>query len=108
MRKHLELIIVLALVGGCHGPEDGDVRGVLALDGTAAEGGQHFTTCAVATCHGADGKVGDGPNLAETVPEWNDEELAQIIKYGFGDMGGSELPDQAIADLMAYLRETYP
>ncbi len=101
-------LFILVLLTACGESEGGGVSDVLALEGDAAAGEQHFTTCTSTACHGADGNSGDGPKLAEAVPDQSEEELARIVKYGVDDMPGSTRSDQEIADLLAHLRQRFP
>jgi len=65
-------------------------------------------TCANAGCHGADGDVGPASDLTAAVPFYTDERLSNIIQNGAGRMPGQPVPDEELADLLAYLRLTFP
>lgn len=66
------------------------------------------------SCHGADGTAGvqvDGvpaTDLTQSVPGLSDDELASTIQQGFGAMPVQQLDDNETADVIAYLRETFP
>ena len=96
---------VLALA--CGGPEDVSGLGALELDGDATRGEALFAFhCA--SCHGADGSGGSqGVDLREEVPHHSDRELVRIMANGTGIMSAPGLTDQEIADVLAYLRETF-
>lgn len=72
----------------------------------------YAATCA--TCHGADGKLGvqtagiPAPDLTVEVPGLSDAELTDISQNGVGVMPGQGTDDTETADLIAYLRETFP
>lgn len=72
----------------------------------------YAATCA--TCHGADGKLGvqtagiAAPDLTVEVPSLSDEELTEVAQNGYGVMPGQGTDDTETADLVAYLRETFP
>lgn len=78
----------------------------LTLEGDATAGATVFAdTCAV--CHGESGEGGTGPALTDEVPEKSDEELVDIIRNGYEEMAPVDLEDQEIADVLAYLRDTF-
>lgn len=60
-------------------------------------------------CHG-NLDTNDFHQLSEKVPERTDEELSDVIVNGIGYMPalGGDLSEQNIADIIAFLRETYP
>ena len=97
------LISVAALVAGCDSGKQ--VDDILALTGDATNGATVFSAnCA--SCHGADGKGGSGPNLLSEVGEEQAEFVDTIIggedvMPAFGDT----LSDQEIADVLAWLEE---
>lgn len=82
--------------------------------GDSATGSELYSaTCA--GCHGADGvgglDVGGTPsaNLTERVPALDDEALTNAISAGVGTAMPSQYTDtQDIADVIAYLRATFP
>lgn len=106
----LTLLWAVAFVAGCAHDPEGDVSSILLLDGDAQNGATFYaSTCSQSSCHGADGTSGSAPSLADHVPGYSDEELAQIVRYGLGSMPASTaLDDQAVADVVAYLRQQYP
>jgi cytochrome c551 len=76
--------------------------------GDAAAGADVYaSTCQ--SCHGEDGTAGVGgaSDLNVEVPEKSDDELAEIIQNGVGDMPAQNLDDTETADVIAYLRETF-
>ncbi len=64
--------------------------------------------CAASNCHGADGDAGSGPNLSSEVPGRSDSSLTRIIREGAGSMPAVTVTDEELADLLAYLRATFP
>mgnify|MGYP006063853625 CR=1 FL=1 len=78
----------------------------LHLDGDAAAGSSVYTD-SCASCHGADGSGDIGPSLIDAVPEHSDVQIANIVTYGSGDMPAVDCHDQDLADLLAYLFETF-
>jgi mono/diheme cytochrome c family protein len=99
----------------CTGPADSgktdDTSG--GGGGDVANGEALFASCA--GCHGADGTggidIGGTPStdLTVSVPARTDAELEEIIKNGYGSaMPGQYSDAQEIADVIAYLRATFP
>lgn len=99
--------LALMACGGSGSEDDG--RGALSLTGDAQRGAQIFATVC-APCHGADGSgTSRGEDLTEHVGHHTDEELAAVLAAGGGRMPDPGLmDDQAIADVLAYLRATFP
>lgn len=98
------LALAFALVA-CKDKAGDDTGG---LTGDPDAGAEVFSsTCAV--CHGADGSgiEGSGSDLNEEVPEFSDAELENIIQNGYEEMPPQGLTDQELADVIAYLRETF-
>jgi len=58
-----------------------------------------------ASCHGVNGEGGTGPALAGEAEET--AELEDIILNGEGEMPAIPLEDQELADVIAYLQETF-
>lgn len=81
---------------------------VLALDGDASKGEARYQmTCA--RCHGASGNgVARTPALAGRVHALTDEDLVDIMRNGRGAMSPLGLTAQHVADILAYLRATWP
>jgi mono/diheme cytochrome c family protein len=114
------LLISLAMLGGCtddgeaEAEADADADGTdSGLEGDVARGEELFAACA--GCHGADGSGGIDINgtlsadLRVEVPELTDVELADIIENGDGPAMPPQYDDpQDIADVIAYLRSTFP
>ncbi len=66
----------------------------------------YATNCA--SCHGANGEGGTGSAMTEAVPESTDAQIEDEIVNGNDEgMPAFTLEDQEMADLLAYLRETY-
>lgn len=94
----------------CGGTDSGDSgRGALALEGDPERGAVLFANIC-APCHGADGSGGSqGVDLRDHLGHHTDEELVGILANGSGRMADPGLQDdQEIADLLAYLRATFP
>jgi mono/diheme cytochrome c family protein len=107
------LLLVLALFGCTNDPgaeaEGGTEGGIV---GDAAHGEDLYAGCAA--CHGPDGAGGIDINgtlsadLREEIPEMTDAELENVIENGDGPAMPPQYDDpQDIADVMAYLRETF-
>jgi mono/diheme cytochrome c family protein len=96
------LASLLTLLSAC-GPSDRALS-IADLEGDATTGAPLYTThCA--SCHGATARGGSGPNLLSELGEEDDADLIDVILEGDGDMPGfSNLSDQEIADMMAYLK----
>lgn len=78
----------------------------LALTGDASTGSDVFANnCA--GCHGADGDSGSAANLSEVAPDRTDNEIAWTIADGNGGMPSIDIDDQAIADVIAFLRSEF-
>lgn len=97
-----------AALVACGGAETDSGLGALDLEGDAARGAALFSSrCAV--CHGDDGSGGSqGVNIADHVPYHSDEDLVELLAEGEGRMPAPGLSDQEIADVLAYLRATFP
>lgn len=90
---------------GC-GPAEDPVETILALDGDAEAGAVVYgSTCAA--CHGSDGEGGSAPALGPSVAVHTEEMLVEIVVYGVETMPAQDLPDQAVADVVTYLLETF-
>ena len=111
MRRRLLPVFVLALApvacdGG--GGGGGGIDDILALTGDAGAGQAVFnSTCANASCHGADGASGTGPSLPVVAPAYDREGLTRVVFNGTGTMPAQNLSDQDIADVVAYVQETF-
>lgn len=113
----LHLLLVLGCAGETTDSADtADTAGDTAADvvGDATVGAGHFTdTCA--GCHGADGTggidIGGTPSadLTARVPALTDAELEDRITNGFNTAMPAQFNDaQDVADVIAYLRATFP
>lgn len=104
----------LLLVLGCAVETTDTADTAAAVVGDADAGGVLYgETCA--GCHNADGSGGVdiGGTLSADhrvrVPALTDDELDDIIRNGFGTaMPGQYSDDQDVADVIAYLRVTFP
>ena len=102
--RAIGLTLALALAG-CS-DKSADDSGSASLTGDASAGAEIYgLTCAA--CHGADGNVNEA-KLTEEVPEKSDAELESIILDGYEEMPPQSLTGQETADVIAYLRETFP
>jgi mono/diheme cytochrome c family protein len=99
-------ILTLLACGLQREPEP--VAPVLALTGDAKKGEAQFQmTCA--NCHGALGNgVSRTPALAGNVHTFTDEELVDIMLNGREAMSPTRLSPQHAANILAYLRATWP
>lgn len=76
--------------------------------------GEAVYASACSGCHGDDGMLGvetggvAAADLSTTVPALSDEALADVIQNGTGEMIATGLDDTETADVIAYLRETFP
>lgn len=103
----LAAVVVVAGCSGSDGTGEGDrVDDILALTGDAAAGEAVYTAnCAV--CHGADG-TGDPPSFPDITIETDEAVVAQQVLEGGEGMTPYDgvIPDQDIADVVAYVVET--
>lgn len=109
MRLVPRLIVFIALlVPACgEGVDPARIDDILALDRDAAAGEDVYASCASSSCHGSNGDSGSGPRLSRRVPRGSDEDLIEIVLAGEGGMPPQDLDDQEMADLLAYLRQTF-
>lgn len=95
--------------GGSGGDDRASV--ILGLNGNASNGQTLFSggTCANAACHGPDGTSGMAtPTLDTSVPNLSDAEIVNTFLNGKGGMPPqSQLSDQELADLLAYVSDTF-
>jgi mono/diheme cytochrome c family protein len=104
-------IWLVPMVVACGGGSGEGTRSdaILALTGDATAGETVYTNnCAV--CHAASGlgvdDGGSGTNLTETAGETDDTESIDYILNGEGNMPAfSDLSDQEIADVLAYIHD---
>lgn len=110
----IEMVLLSGVLAGLIGCTDkgddtgaGDDGGGAALVGDAANGATIYaSTCA--SCHGVDGSGGAaGPSLVSYVPGASDADLTDIVDNGKGSMPDMGLSAQEVADVVAYLRETF-
>lgn len=105
----VRVLVALGALGlvGCDGGGEDRVDAVLALTGDADGGAAVFANNCVA-CHGADGTGGVGADLTAVVPASDDAFIVGTVLDGTEGMQSfSNLTDQAIADLLAYLRREH-
>jgi len=111
MRSVTLLIAASALLAACgegtpSPDEQATIDEVLALTGDVEAGATVYSdNCA--SCHAADGSGGTGPSLIEEVPETSDEEIVDIVLFGREAMPDLGLENQEVADVLAYLRDTF-
>lgn len=104
------LVLAFVTLIGCSGKDGGDT-GTVTGDATAGAAA-YATDCE--SCHGADGKAGvdvggtASSDLTIEIPDQTDAELHDIIANGFGAMPAITQDETRIADLTAYLRQTFP
>ena len=97
--------LALSALSGCAAPDPDRVAKVLELTGSAANGGPVYVR-ACQSCHDADGN-GTSQPMSALVPAETDEGLADVVAGG-NHVAASAMTDQEAADLMAYLRQTWP
>ncbi|HWB80583.1 MAG TPA: cytochrome c [Nannocystaceae bacterium] len=94
-------------------PDHARTQGVLDLQGDTAAGATVFMMiCGTSACHGADGNTpgtADTKKLSEEIPGRDDRNIVNVILKGEGPMPPQEaiLNDQQIADVLAYVRDTF-
>lgn len=111
----LPLLCAVAL-GGCDGEEEKDRETkILELEGNASAGEAVFSAnCGTTDCHGPDGQGGvDAPDPAPMpldvlVGAREDLAIVRVMLNGLGNMTPqSHLSDQQLADVLAYVNETF-
>ena len=82
---------------------------IMSIQGNAPVGSDLFVNdCGDAQCHGYEGTVGPAPSLPLHVPNLSNDELGCLLLTGSGEMPShEEQSDQELADLIAYVRETF-
>jgi mono/diheme cytochrome c family protein len=87
---------------------------IACSDEPSTEAGAEVYDRSCASCHGADGGAGVETNgipaadLARWVPPLTDDQLADTILDGTGEMVAIPLDEVELADCIAYLRATFP
>lgn len=117
MRQLLSSTLLALTLFGCTGDDTGveiepeaDTENGM-VEGDAVRGEELFFACAA--CHGPDGAGGidiggtPSPDLRDEVPKMTDAELEDVIKNGDDAMPPVYDDPQDIADMVAYLRETF-
>jgi mono/diheme cytochrome c family protein len=75
--------------------------------GNTADGPTLFANHCAA-CHGADGRGGSGPDLADEVPGKSDGDLTDVILNGDGNMPPIAVSGDEAAVIVAHLRTLFP
>lgn len=96
--------LAISALGAC-GTDPDRVDRVVALTGTASSGAAVYTR-ACASCHDEDGNGTNQP-MSSLVPAEDEQGLAQVVAGGTHVSAGA-MTDQEAADLIAYLRQTWP
>lgn len=111
--KNLHIVFALALFG-CNTEPGADAEAGTetgTIEGDAARGEDLYAACT--GCHGPDGAGGIDINgtlstdLRAEIPEMTEAELEDVIKNGEGTMPPQYDDPQDIADVIAYLLETF-
>lgn len=108
------IIIATASVVACGDDDETAVceteaQAIAALSDNPSRGQTVFAaTCGLSTCHGADGNQGPSPNLSAVAVGRSDTQLATTVNCGIGTMPAQDsLTDQEIADVVAYVQQTF-
>ena len=93
----------------CDAEQSARASTVLGLGVDAAAGADVFAnTCGGGGCHGSDGISGPAPDLDEHASHFDSEGLACLLLAGTGNMPSqAKLSDQQLADVLAYVEETF-
>lgn len=108
-------LLLAVVVSGC---DDGEepvnprVNAVLELTGDPTAGAMVFSTvCGTVACHGPDGNTPGTPQtvkFSQRIPEMDDRGIADTVLSGLRTMPAqSNLTDQQVADVVAYVLETF-
>ncbi len=65
-------------------------------------------SCGSDYCHGSNGNSGGAPDLSVEVPARTDSEIATILASGTGYMPAQGFDSTETANVIAYLRATFP
>ncbi len=114
----LLLLAALVLVPACDDGADDEggggsrVEKILALPADATAGQTVFTgTCGLSSCHGANGDTPGTPTtptLTAEIMELSDNAVVGVIINGKDTMPAQAgLSDQQVADVLAYVNETF-
>lgn len=99
------LLLVLSACGVAEGGDRADA--ILALDGDALAGADVYDI-ECSACHGLNGEGGSAPTMAAAVEGHDKASLIAVLLEGEGSMPSFEdLSDQDLADVAAYLDETW-
>lgn len=115
MRRLLVLALpaLLTTTLACDSGDDGgggdDNGAILGLTGDAAAGQTVFTAgmCSSAACHGTDGNSGSAPALSTVVSSRSDDQIINSVLDGKAGMPPQDLTDQEMADVLAWLRDSF-
>jgi mono/diheme cytochrome c family protein len=104
--KYIILTVLISLLSISCGPSDHALR-IADMTGDPVNGKVVYETKAspsCASCHGATARGGSGPNIKSEVSD--EGEFIDFVLEGEGSMPAydSQLTDQEIADLVAYVK----
>jgi mono/diheme cytochrome c family protein len=108
LRQLLACSVLVSLVAcdGSNGDSGDRAATILDLEGDPAAGEQVYAD-ECSSCHGVSGEGGVGPAMSSVAGE-GEAEIVEVVLEGEGDMPSfSDLPDQDIADLVAYILDTW-
>jgi alcohol dehydrogenase (cytochrome c) len=89
-------------------PSPAALFGLLAIAAQNPAGAARFDSLC-ARCHGGDGTGGEtAPSIAERIETRTDEDLVEIVRGGLPGMPGFRLADDAMRDLVGFLRTLQP
>ena len=63
--------------------------------------------CSSSGCHGSDGNSGSAPALRDTVSGLSDDQIIDAVLDGKEAMPPNDLEDQQMADVLAWLRQSF-
>ena len=96
--------------GSGGGGNSSRVDDIKALTGNAMAGQSRFqAVCGISSCHGPNGNDGDATagDLPALVPTLSDDSIISTVIDGTGSMPAQTLDDQQVADVLAYVRDTW-
>ena len=110
----LALLLTFVSVACDSGEEPANPRvdAVTKLTGDVTAGQMVFSQlCGTAACHGPDGNTPGTPQtvkFSDRIPEMDDRGIADTVLSGLRTMPAqSQLTDQQVADVVAYVLETF-
>lgn len=98
---------------GSGGGDSSPVQGILdKIPNADVQNGEnvYLSLCGTSACHGPNGDDGasNAGDLPSAVPSLSDEEIAIVVVEGQGSMPPqSQLDEQTVADVIAYLNATF-